>query len=202
MADDLPAPSLPAAVLLASSPGGATTGGTTTAESAQVLLRPPTLDDASALCEAQRRNHDHLRPWDPRRAESWFTVEEQAARLRDQLERREAGQVYPWVLVRGDRLVGAVNLNNVVAGPFRSASMGYWIDRDEAGRGLATAAVRAVCRLADEELRLHRIEASTLLTNAASRRVLAKCGFEPIGRRGTTCTSMAPGAITCCSSGS
>lgn len=145
------------------------------------MLRLATVEDAAAMCDAQRRNREHLRPWDPRRSESWFTVAAQAARLREQLERNQTGQVYPWVLFRGDRLVGAVNLTNVVPGPFRSASMGYWIDAGEAGRGLATAAATAVCRLADEELRLHRIEASTLTTNAASQRVLAKCGFKQIG---------------------
>lgn len=164
-------PTAPSSAQSMGAPGG----------SGEVLLRPVTVDDAAAFAEAQRRNREHLRPWEPRRSEAWFTQAEQAARLREQLERVRTGQVYPWVLLRGDRIVGGVNLNTVVPGPFRSASMGYWVDFEEAGRGLATAAVAAVCQLADEQLRLHRIEASTLTNNAASQRVLAKCGFEQIG---------------------
>ena len=79
------------------------------------------------------------------------------------------------------RVVGAVTLSQVALGPFRSASLGYWLAASHTGRGLATAAVRHVCRVARESLSLHRIEASVLPYNAASLRVLARCGFERIG---------------------
>lgn len=88
----------------------------------------------------------------------------------------------PWVLADAeDRVVGGFNLNAIVLGPLRSAVLGYWVDVELAGRGLATAAVRTICDLARSELRLHRIEAGTVLHNAASQRVLAKCGFEEYG---------------------
>jgi ribosomal-protein-alanine N-acetyltransferase len=147
----------------------------------EILLRLATLDDAEPLAEAQVRNRDHLRPWDPRRTEAWFTAAGQAARLSGQLERHKNGQVMPWVLVEGDRIIGAATLTDIVPGPFRSASLGYWVDGGAVGRGLATVAVRAVADIADTQLRLHRIEASTLTNNLASQRVLAKCGFSQIG---------------------
>ncbi|MFG2778107.1 GNAT family N-acetyltransferase [Streptomyces prunicolor] len=87
----------------------------------------------------------------------------------------------PWILVSGGRIAGAVTLSGVVLGPFRSASLGYWIAADRQGRGLATAAVERVCRTARETAGLHRLEASTRLDNPASQRVLEKAGFEPIG---------------------
>ncbi|MDX6293207.1 MAG: [ribosomal protein S5]-alanine N-acetyltransferase [Kribbellaceae bacterium] len=146
-----------------------------------ILLRLATLEDAEALAEAQVRSRDHLRPWDPRRTDAWFTAAGQATRLLAQLERHKNGQVVPWVLVEGDRIIGAATLTDIVPGPFRSASLGYWVDGGAVGRGLATAAVRAVADIADTELRLHRIEASTLTNNLASQRVLAKCGFSQIG---------------------
>jgi ribosomal-protein-alanine N-acetyltransferase len=68
-----------------------------------------------------------------------------------------------------------------VLGPFRSAWLGYWIAADRQGRGLATAAVERVCRIARETVGLHRLEASTRPDNLASQRVLEKSGFEPIG---------------------
>jgi len=37
--------------------------------------------------------------------------------------------------------VGRINLNNIVRGPFQSASVGYWLAEQAGGRGLATAAV-------------------------------------------------------------
>ncbi|WP_190128084.1 GNAT family N-acetyltransferase [Streptomyces mashuensis] len=149
-----------------------------------VVLRPVSPDDAETLARAYRRNRDHLRPWDPRRPEVFYTTEGQAARLRDLEALRRERRVMPWVLAEDDdrgEIVGVVNLNNIVHGAFHSTNLGYWIDAGHTGRGLATAAVSAVCTDAYERLGLHRVEAGTLLDNTASQRVLAKCGFEPIG---------------------
>ncbi|MFI1970787.1 alanine acetyltransferase [Streptomyces cinnamoneus] len=147
-----------------------------------VLLRPAATDDAAALARAYRRNRDHLRPWEPNRNETFFTTEGQADRLRDMAALRRAGRMMPWVLADGrGEIVGLVNLANIVHNAFRSTNLGYWVDAGHAGKGLATAAVLAVCRDADERLGLHRIEAGTVLTNTASQRVLEKCGFELIG---------------------
>lgn len=55
------------------------------------------------------------------------------------------------------------------------------MDSEYAGRGLASAAVRVVVEGAHEELGLHRIEATTLLHNVGSQRVLLKTGFQRIG---------------------
>ena len=55
------------------------------------------------------------------------------------------------------------------------------LDVDAVGRGLATRAVEAVTDIADSEIRLHRIEASTLTNNVASQRVLDRAGFQQIG---------------------
>lgn len=50
-----------------------------------------------------------------------------------------------------------------------------------AGRGLATAAVRDMVRVAFGELRLHRVQAETMLYNVRSQRVLKRNGFRRIG---------------------
>ncbi|MGK5628647.1 GNAT family N-acetyltransferase [Streptomyces sp. URMC 123] len=147
-----------------------------------VLLRPLALDDAEALCDAYRRNREHLRPWEPVRDEAFFTPEGQAANVRALLDQRAAGLRMPWVLTDGgDRVIGLVSLANIVMGPFRSANLGYWTDVAHGRRGLASRAVERVCQDARERLDLHRVEAGTLTDNEASQRVLAKCGFEPIG---------------------
>ncbi|MFG2894165.1 GNAT family N-acetyltransferase [Streptomyces sp. NPDC048248] len=153
-----------------------------------VSLRHPTPQDADGLARAYRRSREHLRPWEPDRDESFFTPAGQAARLRMQLAEKSAGRLMPWLMVRESHeaavpsgIVGAVTLTNITLGPLRSATVGYWIDANHVGRGLATAALKAVCRAADTELGLHRLEAGTLLENAASQRVLVKCGFVPFG---------------------
>ena len=147
----------------------------------EVQLRVATLNDAAGFADAQVRNREHLRQWEPVRPDDWFTEAGQTERLQAQLARHRAGQVVPWLMFAGDRVVGAVTLTDIVPGPFRSASLGYWVDGEMLGKGLATKAVKTIAEVADTELRLHRIEASTLTNNEASQRVLLKCGFEQIG---------------------
>ncbi|GAA2822449.1 ribosomal protein S5-alanine N-acetyltransferase [Nonomuraea rubra] len=146
-----------------------------------VVLRLVTEHDAEALQAAYVRNRDHLARWEPRRPDEFFTVEGQATRLKALLEQQARGQAVAWVLADGDRVVGRMTLNDIVRGPFLNAHLGYWIDAEYLGRGLATKAVREVCRIADQELGLHRVAAATLLGNEASQSVLRKCGFELFG---------------------
>jgi RimJ/RimL family protein N-acetyltransferase len=55
--------------------------------------------------------------------------------------------------------------------------LGYWIDRAEWGRGIATRAVRLLLDTVERPLRSH-----VAADNAASRAVLEKLGFAEIGR--------------------
>ena len=148
---------------------------------AGIELRVATLADAAAFAQAQVHNREHLAPWEPVRSERWFTAAGQEDRLKAQLVRYQNREVVPWFLFQDERVVGAITLTDIVPGPFQSASLGYWIDKDFLGKGLATTAVQTVAELADNELRLHRIEASTLVINEPSQRVLLKCGFTQIG---------------------
>jgi [ribosomal protein S5]-alanine N-acetyltransferase len=49
------------------------------------------------------------------------------------------------------------------------------------GRGMATATVRELCALAAARHGLRTLKAATACENAASRKVLAKAGFVPVG---------------------
>ena len=144
----------------------------------EVLLRPVELSDATAFCTAQWRSREQLAPWEPRRPPEWYEPDFQAARFEDLLSRENT---IPWVLMAGDRLIGTATLSNIVPGALRSGDLGYWVDISAVGRGLASAAVATVCEIADTDLLLHRIAASTNSENAASQRVLTKNGFEQYG---------------------
>jgi [ribosomal protein S5]-alanine N-acetyltransferase len=60
----------------------------------------------------------------------------------------------------------------------RSAELGYWVGAPYWGRGIATAAVTRICRYAFEELDMLRVFATPMTSNATSRRVLEKAGFQ------------------------
>ncbi|MFI9061241.1 GNAT family N-acetyltransferase [Streptomyces sp. NPDC053429] len=146
-----------------------------------VEMRGVTVDDAAGLADTLARNRAYMAPFEPRRPEGFYTEAGQRERIEALLADRDAGRLVPFVLVEGDTPVGAVNLGRIELGPFRSGGVGYWVDRERAGKGLATAALVEVCRIARDEVGLHRVEAGTLVDNLASQRVLAKAGFEQFG---------------------
>lgn len=146
-----------------------------------VLLRPLEVGDAPALLDAYIRSRDHLRPFDPVRPDSFWTLAGQQSRLDGMVRQMTEGGLLACAMLRDGRVLGCATLNAIVFGPFCSAGLGYWVDPAEVGRGLASAAVAALCRIADQELGLHRIQASTSRLNLASQRVLAKNGFEQCG---------------------
>ena len=143
-------------------------------------IRPLTVDDAPALAAAYARNRQHLAPWDPERSEEFFTEPGQRKDTGAKLESARLGLADPWSIWHAGDLVGRVNLNNIVRGVFQSASVGYWVDCQHTGRGVARAAVGHALRRATE-LGLHRVEAGTLVHNLASQAVLKRCGFEQYG---------------------
>ena len=146
-----------------------------------VTVRLVRLDDAAALAALLVRSRTALVPWDPSRPASYFTEDGQRRGLTDALTTHAQGGSYPGLILVDGVPAGRVNLNNVVRGAFESADLGYWVDVEHQGRGVATAAVRAVLAVAFGELGLHRVQAGTLVHNHGSRRVLAKTGFTEIG---------------------
>ena len=133
------------------------------------------------LSSAYLRNRGHLKPWEPLRADEFFTERFQREDIERKLAAGATDESLPLALVGDREIVGRFNLAGVTRGPFQSAGLGYWIDRNHQGRGLASAAVHAIVTAAREELGLHRVEASTLVHNMNSQRVLMKNGFQKIG---------------------
>ena len=62
-----------------------------------------------------------------------------------------------------------------------TAELGYRVAEQVAGHGVATAAVRELCRVAVTRYGLRTLRAATTHDNVASQKVLAKAGFVPAG---------------------
>ncbi len=75
-------------------------------------------------------------------------------------------------------VAGRFNLYDITDG---AANVGYRVAQQAAGRGVATAAVRELCRLAAARHGLRVLRAATSDQNVASGRVLVKAGFVPAG---------------------
>ena len=95
------------------------------------------------------------------------------------LAEQEAGIGAFYVLVAGDdSVLGRFNLIFAEDG---AAELGYRVAQHVAGRGVATAAVRELCRLAAARHGLRTLRAATSRENVASQKVLVKAGFVPAG---------------------
>ena len=64
---------------------------------------------------------------------------------------------------------------------FSIGHFGYWVAGEARGRGVATEALRALCRWAVETLDVKRLELMTDPENIASQRVAEKAGFQREG---------------------
>jgi ribosomal-protein-alanine N-acetyltransferase len=100
-------------------------------------------------------------------------------RHRALLAEQEAGRCACYVLVAEDgSVLGRFNLYEVEDG---TAELGYRVAQHVAGRGVATATVQELCRLAAARHGLRTLKAATARSNVASQKVLAKAGFVPVG---------------------
>jgi [ribosomal protein S5]-alanine N-acetyltransferase len=79
------------------------------------------------------------------------------------------------------RLIGYVNINNIVHAALRSGYLGYAAFRSHAGRGLMTAGLAAVVTDAFTRLGLHRLEANIQPDNAPSLSLVRRLGFQREG---------------------
>jgi [ribosomal protein S5]-alanine N-acetyltransferase len=144
-------------------------------------IRPLGRGDAEELAELLARNREFLAPFEPERPGSFFSVSGQRARLDELDERRRIGAGEVYAILDNGAIAGTISLSNLVRGAFQSANIGYWVDSERNGRGLASGAVAAVVAEAFGHLGLHRLEAGTLVDNLASQRVLEKNDFTRIG---------------------
>jgi len=111
------------------------------------------------------------------RGDAFF--DEFSRRYDELLAEREARHDAYYVLVDDDGdLLGRFNLYDIEDD---TAEVGYRLAERVAGRGMATAGVRELCRLAATEHGVRRLRARTTHENVASQRVLAKAGFVAAG---------------------
>jgi [ribosomal protein S5]-alanine N-acetyltransferase len=133
--------------------------------------------DAPAVLAFELANRAYFAAMISDRGDEFF--DRFAERHRAALAEQDAGTCAYYLLVAEDGAVlGRFNLYDVRDG---TANLGYRVARDVAGRGVATAAVLELCGLAAARHGLRTLRAATSHEHVASRRVLVKAGFVPVG---------------------
>jgi len=147
----------------------------------EVVVRPLSRHDQDAWRSARHRNAAWLVPWDatvPPGGDARPTSFKQLVKRLDRQAR--AGHTLPFAIDVDGRFVGQVTVNNIVRGSAMFASIGYWLDKEHAGRGVMP---RAVALVIDHCFAhgLHRIEVAIRPENSNSLRVIEKLGIREIG---------------------
>ena len=131
----------------------------------------------SAVLAFELANRAYFSAFISDRGDEFFA--EFTERLRTLLAEQEAGTGAFYVLVAADgSVLGRFNLNFTGDD---TAELGYRVAQDVAGRGITTATVQELCRLAGPRHGLRTLRAATSSRNIASQKVLTKAGFVPVG---------------------
>jgi len=152
-----------------------------------VTLRPLRWRDGPSWCAVRRANVEWLRPWEatpPGRSPGVPTSPATFVTMLRRLRREQRrGHGLALSIDLDGELVGQLNVAGITRGSLHSCSLGYWVDRRVAGRGIMPTAVALVVDHCFWTLRLHRVEVNIRPENVASRRVVEKLGFREEGVR-------------------
>ncbi len=151
-----------------------------------VTLRPLRQLDGRAWREVRTRNADWLRPWEaslPPEAEGLEEVPSFSMMVRRLRREARQGRTLPFAVTYQGRLVGQLTVGGITWGSLRAAYVGYWIDREVAGRGIMPTSVALALDHCVDVMNLHRVEVNIRPENAASLRVVEKLGLQLEGGR-------------------
>lgn len=143
-------------------------------------------DDESELYELLDRNRDHIGAF-----QRWARdITPVAAELlvHDMITRMDAGSALQYRImteylpptshIMDERMLGTVTMFNRHI-PTASAELGYWLDKDAAGQGIAYEATSRVIEYATNRWGLHQIYLDIAPENIASIRLAKKLGAVP-----------------------
>lgn len=153
----------------------------------QLRLRPLRYSDRTQWDAVRWRNQQWLAPWEATYPEPSERPLSFRRFVRAQNRDARAGASLPWLIMErrpdGDAydLVGQLTVASIVLGAFRSATIGYWVSSDHAGRGIAPMAVAMATDYCFRNRALHRIQINIRPENVASLQVVHKLGFRDEG---------------------
>ena len=141
------------------------------------LLEESDADEVVAVINA---NRDDLAPWMPW-AQHERSAEDELPFIRSTRKQiADNNGLQTAIVDPAGAIVGMVGFH-AVDWRNRKTSIGYWLARDEQGRGTMTAAVRALVDHAFGPWRLNRVTIQAAVDNARSRAVPERLGFREEG---------------------
>ena len=147
-----------------------------------VTLRPIRLRDARILERELMANRSWLRTWEATSPYAPMSFDTRAS-IRSLLAHSRTGSGLPFLVEYNGELAGQLNVSSITWGSLSSASIGYWVGEEFAGRSITPIAVALATDYCFAQLGLHRMEICIRPENAPSLRVVEKLGFRYEGLR-------------------
>lgn len=154
-----------------------------------LVLRPIRYRDRKEWTEVRSRNRDWLAPWEASNPMPGGQLPSYRQMVRSLNIQAAQGTALPFLItewtpgVREPVIIGQLTVSSIVWGSAMTATLGYWVDRSHAGRGIAPTAVAMATDHCFGTLGLHRMEINIKPDNGPSLRVVEKLGFRDEGYR-------------------
>ncbi|WP_309105869.1 GNAT family protein [Arthrobacter sp.] len=155
----------------------------------ELVLRPIRYRDRKEWTEVRSRNRDWLAPWEASNPIAGGQLPSYRQMVRSLNIQTAQGTALPFLItewtpgVREPVIIGQLTVSSIVWGSAMMATLGYWVDRSHAGRGIAPTAVAMATDHCFGTLGLHRMEINIKPDNGPSLRVVEKLGFRDEGYR-------------------
>lgn len=153
-------------------------------DGSKLRLRPLSYKDGATWCEQRIKDREILESVEPTVDQGWKKAHSMPAWRAYFMNLRQAadiGIVIPMVIEVDGEFAGQLTLGNIQQGIVSECWVGYWVFSEYQGRGIATAACALGVDHAFTRVGLHRVTATYLPFNEASRVVLAHNGFTEEG---------------------
>ncbi|MGF1761882.1 ribosomal protein S5-alanine N-acetyltransferase [Aliivibrio kagoshimensis] len=149
----------------------------------ELVIRAATPEDDKRLSQYFIDNRQHLKPWEPKRDEAFFTAQGWAKRLIQLNELHKHNLAYYFVIQwRGsDEVIGTISYSNIVKFPFYACHVGYSLAESAQGKGVMRRALQQTNQWLFDHQDIHRVMAAYIPTNNRSGNVLSSLGFEKEG---------------------
>jgi ribosomal-protein-serine acetyltransferase len=145
----------------------------------EIELRLLDESHAEPLFTLVDQHREYLRTWLPW-LDSNLRVEDTMQFILNDRANYESGRCFNTGIWYRGLLVGVIGFHPI-DWPNRSAMIGYWVARDQQGKGIMTRACAALTTFAFDELKLHRVDIRCATSNTKSCAIPLRLGFTHEG---------------------
>jgi ribosomal-protein-alanine N-acetyltransferase len=135
-----------------------------TLECGDLVLRPIRYRDRKEWTEVRSRNSEWLAPWEASNPAPGGGLPDFRQMVRSLKAQAAQATALPFVITERTPgfqqpvIVGQLTVSSIVWGSAMMATLGYWVDKDRAGHGIAPTSVAMVTDYCFSTLGLHRME--------------------------------------------